>query len=110
MCGQTEIIASDIRKVIEDLSEQHDPCSAATGFEHQFQVKPNEGNISTTIILCIVIIIMYHFIYIDQILRQLHYVSEEDCYSNATTEHNIAKNRYSNKLPSTYYEYNNSYL
>ena len=38
LCGQTEIAANDIRKVIEDLSEQHDPCSAATGFEHQFQV------------------------------------------------------------------------
>ena len=38
LCGQTEIAANDIRKVIEDLSEQQDPCSAATGFEHQFQV------------------------------------------------------------------------
>ena len=38
ICGQTEISAADIRKVIEELSEQHDPCSASTGFEHQFQV------------------------------------------------------------------------
>ena len=37
-CGETEIAATDIRKVIEELSTQHDPCSAATGFEHQFQV------------------------------------------------------------------------
>ena len=38
ICGQTEISAADIRKVIEELSVQHDPCSASTGFEHQFQV------------------------------------------------------------------------
>ena len=37
--GLTEIIANNnYKKVIEDLSEQYDPCSAATEFEHQFQV------------------------------------------------------------------------
>ena len=38
MYGQTEIAATDIRKVINELNLQHDPCSASTGFEHQFQV------------------------------------------------------------------------
>ena len=37
-CGETEIAATDIRRVIGKLSTQHDPRSAATGFEHQFQV------------------------------------------------------------------------
>ena len=38
MYGQTEIVATDIRKMIDELNLQNDPCSAATGFEHQFQV------------------------------------------------------------------------
>ena len=36
--GLTEIAATDIRKVINQLNLQHDPCSASTGFEQQFQV------------------------------------------------------------------------
>ena len=39
MCGQTEISAAEVRKVMGELSMQHDPCSAATGYEHQFQVR-----------------------------------------------------------------------
>ena len=45
LCGQTEIIAGDIRNVIDNLSVQHDPCSAASGFEHQFQVNQNESTV-----------------------------------------------------------------
>ena len=37
--GQTEIPAADLRKVIGQLNLQHDPCSAVTEFEHQFQVR-----------------------------------------------------------------------
>ena len=35
-----------------------------------------------------------------QVLRKLPYVTEEDCYSIATSDHNKEKNRYYNKLPS----------
>ena len=38
LCGQTEILAADMRMVINQLNMQNDPCSASTGFEHQFQV------------------------------------------------------------------------
>ena len=45
LCGQTEIVANDIRKVIDELSVQHDPCSAASGFEHQFQVRYRKSTV-----------------------------------------------------------------
>ena len=38
LCGQTEIPAADMRMIINQLNMQSDPCSASTGFEHQFQV------------------------------------------------------------------------
>ena len=38
LCGQTEIPAADIRNIIGKLNMQKDPCSASSGFDHQFQV------------------------------------------------------------------------
>ena len=38
LCGQTEIPAADIRSIIGKLNMQKDPCSASSGFDHQFQV------------------------------------------------------------------------
>ena len=90
MYGQTEIAATDIKKIISQLSSQHDPCSASTGFEHQFQVR----NVDQ------VVIKLYDFVYSIQDLGRTTSTTDRDQYSVATSEENKEKNRYSNKLPS----------
>ena len=78
--------------MIDKLSEQHDPRSASTGFEHQFQVH-DQIRSSFSLLTFVHNNIM-------QILGQLKYESEDNYCSDATSEENIQKNRYSNKLPS----------